>query len=248
MASTETMSQDVDWKGGNLPFTARYGKLMMWYFLVSDAFTFTTFLVTYGLIRFSSTHWPDPNDVFSSAPFGIHNAPLMFVSVMTFILIMSSVFVVRAVQEGHRLNQKGVLIWLGLGIIGGAAFLGCQAWEWTHLHHEGLWFDSNTMMIDADTGRTFYQHQLHDMTEAGKALPANLVNAPMSFTNLFFFITGFHGLHVLSGVILNIIAWINTLKGTYQKKKDYEMIEKMGLYWHFVDLVWVFVFLCFYLL
>lgn len=245
MATSNTMSNTVNWDGGNKPFSARYGKLMMWYFLVSDAFTFTSFLVAYGLIRFSSNVWPDPNHVFNSFP-GLHGlkVPLGFVSVMTFILILSSVFVVRAVQEGHRSNKKGVLIWLGLGIIGGIMFLGCQALEWSHLHHAGLWFDSNSLMIDPVSHKTYYPA---DIEKYGISLDS-LVKAPVSFTNLFFFITGFHGLHVLSGIILNIIAWVNTAKGVYERKNDYEMIEKMGLYWHFVDLVWVFVFLCFYLL
>lgn len=243
--ASNSVAEKIDWKDGNPPFQAKYGKLMMWYFLVSDAFTFTSFLVAYGMIRFSSDYWPDPNNVFNAFPFleGV-KVPLGFVSLMTFILILSSVFVVRAVQEGHRNNKKGVLLWLGLGILGGIAFLGCQAWEWSHMHHEGLWFDSNSLMIDAETGETFYPHDL----EHAAAGIGNLVKAPVSFTNLFFFITGFHGLHVFSGIILNIIAWINTARGTYERKKDYGMIEKMGLYWHFVDLVWVFVFLCFYLL
>lgn len=248
MANTETVENKINWSGGNLPFKARYGKLMMWYFLLSDAFTFTSFLVSYGLIRFSSAYWPDPNQVFNAMPFmGGVKIPLGFVSIMTFILILSSVFVVRAVQEGHRLNKKGVLIWLGLGILGGVAFLACQAWEWTHMHHEGLWFDRNSMMIDPESGKNYFPHDLEHAAHNGAAL-AGLVPAPESFTNLFFFITGFHGLHVFSGIILNIIAWVNTARGVYDEKKDYEMIEKMGLYWHFVDLVWVFVFLCFYLL
>lgn len=241
----DSIAERVNWGGGDPPFKAKYGKLMMWYFLVSDAFTFTSFLVTYGLIRFSSEYWPDPNHVFNAMPFMGHaEIPLGFVSIMTFILILSSVFVVRAVQEGHQFNKKGVLLWLGLGILGGIAFLGCQAWEWTHMHHAGMWFDSNSLMINKDTGETFTPYEV----EHAAAGLGNLVKAPVSFTNLFFFITGFHGLHVFSGIILNIIVWINTAKGTYEKKKDYGMIEKVGLYWHFVDLVWVFVFLCFYLL
>ena len=67
------------------------------------------------------------------------------------------------------------------------------------------------------------------------------------FADFFFFITGFHGFHVFSGVIINIIIFINILLGTYQKRGSYEMVEKVGLYWHFVDLVWVFVFTFFYL-
>ena len=67
------------------------------------------------------------------------------------------------------------------------------------------------------------------------------------FANFFFFITGFHGFHVFTGVLINIIIFFNVLLGTYEKRKSYEMVEKVGLYWHFVDLVWVFVFTFFYL-
>ena len=210
--------QGKDWGGGVSPFNVSYGKLMMWYFLVSDAFTFSALLISYGTIRFSSTNWPDPNEVFNAMPFmhGV-NAPLGFVSIMTFILILSSVFVVRAVQEGHRMNKKGVVFWMFLGILGGAAFLGCQAWEWTHLIHGGT-------------------------------TPWGNPYGPPAFGQLFFLITGFHGFHVFSGVAFNIIVAVQAARGVYERRGHYEMVEKIGLYWHFVDLVWVFVFMAFYLL
>ncbi|MDV7398671.1 hypothetical protein RZS08_45115, partial [Arthrospira platensis SPKY1] len=63
----------------------------------------------------------------------MENAPLIFVTIMTFVLIVSSVTMVRAVQEGHRENKNGVVFWLLMTVLGGAAFLGCQAWEWTNL-------------------------------------------------------------------------------------------------------------------
>ncbi len=251
MASEAAVSSKEHWEGGKRPMVARYGKLMMWFFLVTDAFTFTSFLVSYGLIRMSSDFWPDPNTVFNAMPFAGHaNIPLGFVSIMTFILILSSVFVVRAVQEGHRLNKKGVMFWLSLGILGGVAFLACQAWEWTHLIHEGLWIGKNSLVIDPETGETLRRSAaaLEGVDIDAAIGSGKLLKAPVNFSNLFFFITGFHGMHVLSGVILNIMGWINTKKDKYQRKGDYEMIEKLGLYWHFVDLVWVFVFLCFYLL
>lgn len=225
---TSTKPQD-DWSGGKSPFDVSYGKLMMWYFLLSDAFTFSALLITYGTLRFSAPAWADPNVVFTGMPF-IENAnfPLGFVSIMTFILILSSVFVVRAVQEGHRMNKNGVLMWMGLGIIGGAAFLGCQAWEWMHL------IDG----VSHGHGMTLYNIDFGPGTE----------QYPMTFAYLFFLITGFHGFHVFSGVCINTWAFIETANGTFEKRGHYEMIEKVGLYWHFVDLVWVFVFLAFYLL
>ncbi len=226
MSSSTTATASKMWSGGKSPFNVEYGKLMMWYFLMSDAFTFGAFLISYGTVRFSTNGWPDPNEVFRSYPFaaeGVH-APLVFVSIMTFILIISSVTMVLAVKAGHEMDKKGVvrnLIWT---ILGGLAFLSCQAWEWNHLYHEGAWWGSNPFIN-------------HDGTASST-----------NFTNFFFTITGFHGFHVFSGVIINIVMLIMTLMDKFEKRGHYLMIEKAGLYWHFVDLVWVFVFTCFYLI
>jgi cytochrome c oxidase subunit 3 len=194
------------WSGGKSPFNVEYGKLMMWYFLMSDAFTFGAFLIAYGTVRVSSVSWPDPNFVFQSFPFLGNGLPLVFVSLMTFILIVSSVTMVLAVHEGHHGNKKGVVKWMIWTIIGGLAFLSCQAWEWNHLHHEGAWWGRNPFP-NAD----------------GTVASSN-------FANFFF-------------TIVTIMAW----RGVFERRGHYLMIEKIGLYWHFVDLVWVFVFLFFYL-
>src|SRR5687768_10535459 len=142
MATTAVVRETKWWNGGRSPFNVEYGKLMMWYFLMSDAFTFGAFLISYGTIRFSQNVWADPNHVFNAFPLAGHaNLPLAFVSLMTFILIFSSVTMVLAVHEGHKMNRKGVEKWLFFTILGGLAFLGCQAWEWTHLitgEHEVL--------------------------------------------------------------------------------------------------------------
>ncbi|RYY10598.1 MAG: cytochrome c oxidase subunit III, partial [Chitinophagaceae bacterium] len=112
------------WSGGKSPYNASYGKVMMWYFLMSDAFTFGAFLISYGTVRLSSNYWPDPNHVFNGFPFAGHaNLPLAFVSLMTFILIFSSVTMVLAVHEGHKMNRKGVEKYMILTILGGIAFL-----------------------------------------------------------------------------------------------------------------------------
>src|SRR5882672_1132269 len=122
------------WNGGRSPFNASYGKVMMWYFLMSDAFTFGAFLISYATLRFSLNGWVDANHVFNAFPFfGHQDLPLAFVSLMTFILIFSSVTMVLAVHEGHKMNRRGVEKYMVLTILGGLAFLGCQAWEWTHL-------------------------------------------------------------------------------------------------------------------
>jgi cytochrome c oxidase subunit 3 len=249
--ATNTLSTEnkFTWGGGKSPFSVSYGKLMMWIFLLSDAFTFSSLLIAYGFIRYSflspihneivkplshiadnfveqmqqaglfvQDHWPSPELVFNHFPFvhGMH-LPLFFVSLMTFILIFSSVTMVLAVEAGHRMAKDEVAKYMLLTIIGGAAFLGCQAWEWTTFIGEGARLYENPY-------------------------------GPRSFAALFFIVTGFHGMHVFSGVVLNVIIYLNVLNDTYEKRGHYEMVEKVGLYWHFVDLVWVFVFTFYYLI
>lgn len=214
---------------------ASYGKLMMWFFLLSDAFTFSALLITYGLVRsahaaydgtvenfvFSQAYWPIPEKVFASIPFfhGVH-APLVFVGIMTFILIMSSVTMVLAVEAGQRMDRRAVEKWMLWTILGGICFLSCQAWEWTHF-----------IIGDGAVGANLVRNEY----------------GPPDFADFFFFITGFHGFHVFSGVLLNFLVFYNTVTGVYDRRGHYEMVEKVGLYWHFVDLVWVFVFTFFYL-
>jgi cytochrome c oxidase subunit III len=251
------------WSGGKSPFNISYGKLMMWYFLMSDAFTFGAFLISYGTIRFSANYWPDPNEVFDRFPLaGETNLPLAFVSLMTFILIISSVTMVLAVHAGHHMQRKEVEKYMLLTIIGGFAFLGCQAWEWTHL----LTGEHAVLVQNTATGKYEIQHWVqtmahnpwggqvsHDQLAAYgiTGVPADehvYLPGPVAFGGYFYGITGFHGFHVFSGVIINIVMYIKTKLGHFEQRGHYEMIEKAGLYWHFVDLVWVFVFLCFYLL
>jgi len=226
MASTTVTAatQTKLWSGGKSPFNTEYGKMMMWYFLMSDTFTFGALLIAYGTHRFSENSWPDPNEAFNTFPFLGGGHPLLFVSLMTFILILSSVTMVLAVQAGIRMDKKSVVKYLVLTIIGGLCFLCCQAWEWNHLYHDNAWWGSNPFMN------------------------RNGTQSNANFTNFFFTITGFHGFHVFSGVVVNIVMLIMTLNNTFERRGHYLMIEKAGLYWHFVDLVWVFVFTCFYLL
>ncbi len=251
-STTATVSEQDVWNGGVSPLNASYGKLMMWFFLLSDAFTFSGLLITYGLIRsshhayegavntftFSHAYWPIPEKVFEAVPF-LHgmSLPLVFVGIMTFVLIMSSVTMVLAVEAGHRMDRAAVEKWMLWTILGGLTFLGCQAWEWTHFI---TGTDSGTVIKEIVNGewitRTIYGANLHE-NQYG----------PPAFADLFFFITGFHGFHVFSGVLLNFLIYYRTVTGRYDRRGHYEMVEKVGLYWHFVDLVWVFVFTFFYL-
>ncbi len=290
MSNNLTTHQTKWWNGGRSPFNMEYGKLMMWYFLMSDTFTFGAFLISYGTIRVSQNFWPDPNVVFNALPGAGHaNLPLAFVSVMTFILIVSSVTMVLAVHAGHHGNKKAVVKWMFWTIIGGLAFLGCQAWEWHHLitgthavlaegkleligqtMRENPWgkLVEGTAVVDAlkatshetvaaivhEHHSNFTHEQLMGMSHEQLTGMLNVAElhvrekGPVAFGGYFYGITGFHGFHVFSGVIINIVMLIMAQKGVFQRRGHYLMIEKAGLYWHFVDLVWVFVFLCFYLI
>lgn len=308
MAQTSTISAKPSWTGGRKPFKATYGKLMMWFFLMSDAFTFGTFLVMYGAIRFSSgVDWADPEAVFTHFPL-LHewfhiDAPLAFVGLMTFILIASSVTMVLAVEAGHRMDKKNVEKYMLWTVIGGAMFLGCQAYEWYHFiigtHFGGMGgsihlLDGTVAQFMSDTTIQImngtYQgtivglsdglpvmseayanvvvpsqdmlnnallpggiieggawNSAHESIVHGANLAHNQYSQNESFANFFFFITGFHGSHVASGVFINFLIYRQVQNGVMEKRGHYEMVEKVGLYWHFVDLVWVFVFTFFYL-
>ncbi len=249
--STTAPGQSI-WNGGVSPMGVSYGKLMMWFFLLSDAFTFSGLLITYGLVRssheaytgtpeafsMSNAYWPIPEKIYEAVPFfhGLQ-APLVFVGLMTFILIMSSVTMVLAVEAGHRMDRQAVEKWMLWTILGGITFLSCQAWEWTHF------------IIGTETGTTIKEWSNGELVSRvihGASLHENQYGPP-DFADFFFFITGFHGFHVFSGVLLNFLVFYNTFTGVYDRRGHYEMVEKVGLYWHFVDLVWVFVFTFFYL-
>jgi cytochrome c oxidase subunit III len=246
-----TANSASTWAGGRSPFNVSYGKLMMWIFLLSDAFTFSGLLIGYGVTRFSAVGdtafpWPLPDMVFNHFPFlhGIH-LPLFFVSLMTFILIFSSVTMVLAVEAGHRKAKDEVARYMFMTILGGAAFLSCQAWEWAQFIGDGATLSGNHFALSAK-GIELTKN-LHLGGHVHWAAEDRIAGAP-GFSALFFIVTGFHGFHVFSGVVLNVITYINVKRGLYEGRGHYEMVEKVGLYWHFVDLVWVFVFTFFYLI
>ncbi|NCG29271.1 MAG: cytochrome oxidase subunit III [Bacteroidetes bacterium] len=269
--ASKAIDKSVLWGGGRSPFSVSYGKMMMWFFLISDALTFGGFL---SALAFQRHHlediWPITEEIFFHFPFTHAHLPLLYVAFMTFVLIISSVTMVLAVEAGHRMDRRKVIIWLGLTVVGGAIFLGSQAWEWSTFiagSENGAYvLDDGTMGrldVDHDTHQEFLTN-LHsgdviDDPATVAAIKENntLVNGanleqneygPQLYANFFFFITGFHGSHVFSGVLLNLIVLIRCIQGWYDKRGHYEMVEKVGLYWHFVDLVWVFVFTFFYLI
>jgi cytochrome c oxidase subunit 3 len=144
-----------------------------------------------------------------------------FIALMTFILITSSATMGTAVGASRLGNRGMATRFLFLTILGGAAFLGCQAYEWTHIIREGA--------------------------RLAGALPGSELahfGVPPQFPATFFVLTGFHGSHVFSGLVILTITTIRNGLG----KTPAQGVEMAGLYWHFVDLVWVFIFTLFYLL
>jgi cytochrome c oxidase subunit III len=217
----------ADWSSDQRAFKqVSWGKAMMWIFLLSDTFVFGCFLLGYMTVRMSTVEpWPDPGEVFALTVGGV-SVPLLLIAIMTFILISSSGTMAMAVNFGYRRDRKKTAALLLATAALGATFVGMQAFEWATLIGEGVrpW--------------------------------GNPWGAPQ-FGSAFFMITGFHGTHVTIGVIFLLIIARKVWRGDYDherrgfftsRKGNYEAVEIMGLYWHFVDLVWVFIFAFFYLL
>jgi cytochrome c oxidase subunit 3 len=206
-----------DWSADKQTFEVPWGKAMMWIFLLSDTFIFSSFLVGYMHVRITSTiPWPFPSEVFALS-FGGDPIPLILIAIMTFVLITSSGTMALAVNYGYR-RDKAKTVWLMFATaLLGAMFVGMQAFEWTKL-----------------------------IVDEGVRPWGNPMGAPQ-FGATFFMITGFHGMHVSAGVIYLAVIANRVRRGDYDKKGSYETVEIAGLYWHFVDLVWVFIFAFFYL-
>ena len=216
----------TDWSSDQRAFkNVPWGKAMMWIFLLSDTFIFSCFLLSYMTVRSSTTvPWPNVSEVFS-LHIGGQDVPLILIAIMTFILISSSGTMAMAVNFGYRKERKITTYLILATAFFGICFVGMQAFEWTKLISEGVrpW--------------------------------GNPWGAPQ-FGSTFFMITGFHGFHVSVGVIFLLIVARKVWRGDYDQERRgffttmkgrYEIVEQMGLYWHFVDLVWVFIFALFYL-
>lgn len=216
----------ADWSSDQRAFkNVSWGKVMMWIFLLSDTFIFSCFLLSYMTVRMSTTvPWPNPSEVFA-LEIGGRKIPLILIAIMTFILISSSGTMAMAVNFGYRRDRVKTALLMLVTAAFGASFVGMQAFEWTKLIREGV----------RPWGNPWGAHQ---------------------FGSSFFMITGFHGTHVTFGVIFLIIMARKVLRGDFDndrrgfftsRKGNYEIVEITGLYWHFVDLVWVFIFALFYL-
>ncbi|MGO4573967.1 heme-copper oxidase subunit III family protein [Microvirga sp. 2TAF3] len=202
-----------------------WGKAMMWIFLLSDTFIFSCFLISYMTTRMSTTvPWPNPSEVFALT-IGGRALPLILIAIMTFVLISSSGTMAMAVNYGYRRDRVRTALLMLVTAAFGATFVGMQAFEWTKLIGEGV-------------------------------RPWGNPWGAAQFGSNFFMITGFHGTHVTIGVIFLIITARKVWRGDFDNERrgfftsrrgHYENVEIMGLYWHFVDLVWVFIFALFYL-
>ena len=217
----------ADWSSDQRAFkNVPWGKAMIWIFLLSDTFIFGIFLLSYMTVRMSTTvPWPNPSEVFALS-FGGAPIPLILIAIMTFILISSSGTMAMAVNCGYRKQRVKTAVLMLVTAAFGAAFVGMQAFEWTKL-----------------------------IVDEGVRPWGNPMGAAQ-FGSSFFMITGFHGFHVSVGVLFLILIARKVWRGDFDtnkrgfftsRKGTYEIVETMGLYWHFVDLVWVFIFALFYL-
>ena len=207
----------ADWSSDRQAFHVAWGKAMMWIFLLSDTFIFGCFLTGYMTVR-ASTTVPWPN---ASEVFALHvggaDVPLVLIAIMTFVLITSSGTMAMAVNCAYRRDRINAAALMFVTAGFGEMFVGMQAFEWSKL-----------------------------ILEEGVRPWGNPMGAPQ-FGSTFFMITGFHGLHVTCGVIYLMVVAIRLLLGKYERAGSYQIVEIVGLYWHFVDLVWVFIFAFFYL-
>ncbi len=207
----------ADFSADKQTFQVPWGKAMMWIFLLSDTFIFGCFLTSYMTVRMSARDAWPVPSEVFALSFGGEPIPLILIAIMTFILISSSGTMAMAVNMGYR-KERNKTFWLMVATAAfGAMFVSMQAFEWTKLIEEGVRPWANPM---------------------GAA----------QFGSTFFMITGFHGLHVSAGVIYLLVVAFRVKNGVYEKRGgNYEIVEITGLYWHFVDLVWVFIFAFFYL-
>lgn len=186
-----------------------WGKLGMWIFLAGDAMSFGTLLAGYGAIRAGSADWPVPSQVLG----------IQLTALMTFLLICSSVTMVKALSASKRGDRPAFIKFILMTIAGGTLFLGMQAYEWTHL--------------------IYGKHVTFTSNPYGAWL----------FGTTFFAITGFHGAHVTGGVLyLSVVLLLGVLAGKFSQANFPNIVEIAALYWHFVDLVWILVFTFVYLI
>ncbi len=207
----------ADWSADKQSFAVPWGKAMMWIFLLSDTFIFSCFLVGYMNVRMSTTEMWPNPSEVFALDVGGKSIPLLLIAIMTFVLITSSGTMALAVNYGYRRNRKVTALLMFATAALGVCFVSMQAFEWTKL-----------------------------IVHEGVRPWGNPMGAAQ-FGSAFFMITGFHGLHVSCGVIYLSVVATRVLNGFYDRKGTYETVEIAGLYWHFVDLVWVFIFAFFYL-
>jgi cytochrome c oxidase subunit 3 len=195
--STATLSHDAhDAHAGHAsapPHVAKFGMIM---FLASEAMLFAGLIGAYIILRFSLPQWP---------PHGAPHLPVLMTGINTIFLVGSS-FTYHFAEGAVKKGRSG-LFWLAVTIFLGSLFVGIQCYEWWHLHHEGLWFDTHGV-----------------------------------YGSSFFLITGFHGAHVVVGVLLITWVFLRQLLLKCYKPGHTASLDNVGLYWHFVDVVWIFLF------
>ena len=223
-----------EWPEEELYGKASAGKLGMWIFLLSDALTFAGFLLAYAILRGGQSfyvassgtvieYWRCGQEVIDAGvPCALEPAfGIEFTAGLTFLLICSSVTMVMAYYACVEKSRPQMKLYLGLTILGGGLFLVGQYLEYFGI--PGLEFITHGLTNEGlNFGESFY-------------------------ATTFYVITSFHGAHVLTGVIYLSVMYFRVSAGKYDDG-NYDHLEMLGLFWHFVDLVWILVFTFIYLI
>jgi heme/copper-type cytochrome/quinol oxidase subunit 3 len=177
-----------------------HDKMGMWVFLCSEVMFFTGLIGSYIVLRFGSASWPNPGQTLN----------IWLTALNTFILICSSVTMVKALAAVQDGDLRKLKLFLSMTLLGGSIFLSIQVYEYWHLLHDG--FNPRVSL----------------------------------FGSVFYTTTGFHGFHVFCGVVCMAFVTGKAFLGKYTQE-HHQGVETIGLYWHFVDLVWIILFTIIYL-
>ena len=195
-------------------------KFGMWAFLVTEVLTFAGLFCAYAILRFKFPNTFEACSLLLDSNLGLIN---------TIVLITSSLTMALAIYYIQNNDRKKTLLMLGLTILFAIVFMVIKYFEYTHKIHLG------------ELPAKFYSS-----TEILPYINGENTN-PGAYFSIYYMMTGLHGIHVIGGIIVIAIMMINTRKGKYSSEY-YTPIEVTGLFWHLVDLIWIFLFPLLYLI
>jgi cytochrome c oxidase subunit III len=201
----------------------------MWLFLLTEIMFFGGLFCAYLIYR----NWYYPAFVAGS-----HSLHIWAGSLNTTLLIVSSFTMAMGVHAAETKMRKALVAWCIATIILGCGFLCVKAYEW---HDE--WVEHHVPGLNFSPGT--FMHGTKDYPD--DKLSLDMAEKAQVYFSLYFAMTGMHALHMIIGVSLLTILVIRANKGAYTSG-HVAPVENFGLYWHFVDIVWIFLFPLLYLI